>query len=171
MLQFLFVCWGLLLLLRRLIVAHLAIINEGTPTPGEALEITDVTLAQAFYGRLGEGAADYYHFEVTGDTEPHISLLVPEKHYTAGFRPVIRLTGGNLPAEGLLLPPGDEGKRDGTTRYQRTQRANPTLPAGSYLLEIRGEQAGVYCFCCGAREPAEYADHTTRARVRDLLDS
>jgi hypothetical protein len=161
--------WGLLLLLGRRLLAHLAIVPERSPTPDTAYAIADITLSQAFYGHLEAGEVAYYQFALAGDTELRLSMLVPMPHYKAGFRPTLTIYGPDLPPDGLLLPAGDEGTRAGTTLYQRTQRASPTLPAGSYLLEVSGNRAGVYCFCCGTREPAEYADDATRARVQALL--
>jgi hypothetical protein len=163
--------WGVWALLRRLLIAHLAVVNEGSRRPEQACAIADVTLAQAFYGRLEDGAADYYRFMAEPGAPLRLSMLVPERLHQAGFRTTITLQGPGLPAAGLVLPPRDEGKRQGTTAYQRTQRAELTAAGGSYLLEVRAAGAGVYCFCCGTREPVEYADAATRARVQKLLNS
>lgn len=161
---------GGVLLLRRVLLAHLAIVNDGSPTPDVAYEILDVTLAQAFYGQLPAGGADYYHCQVRDSTTTPLSLLIPQNHYTAGFHPVIRVYGTELPDAGLVLLPGDAGVHIGTTVYQRTQRTDLKLQTGSYRIEISSAQPGVYCFCIGSREPAEYADATTRQRVRVLLE-
>ncbi len=162
--------WGLFVLLRRLLVAHLQIVNDGSPTPDTAYRIEDITLAQAFYGQLAASTTDYYRFVVPIATTIPLSLLVPENHYRAGFRPVMTLAGPGLPDEGLIMAPADKGRRLGTTTYQRTQQANPTLLPGMYLLAIYSVHPGVYCFCCGTREPTEYADAATRARVQALLE-
>ncbi len=163
--------WSLLLLLWRLIVAHLQIVNEGSPTADAAMEIADITLAQAFYGRLDAASADYYRFTLTTATDMRLSMLIPERSYQAGFRPSITLSGTGLPAEGCTLPAADMGTHRGTTIYQRTQQDNLRLQPGRYIIEIRSSSAGVYCFCCGSREPTHYADAATRARVAALLNS
>lgn len=162
--------WGLFVLFRRLLVAHLQIINDGSPTPDTAYRIDDVTLAQAFYGQLAAGTTDYYRFVAPVRISLPLSLLVPETHYQAGFRPLITLAGPGLPDEGLIMPPTDKGRRIGTTTYQRTQQASLTLLPGMYLLAIHSTHPGVYCFCCGTREPTQYADAATRARVQALLE-
>ncbi len=162
--------WALFVLLRRLLVAHLQIVNDGSPTPDAAYRIEDITLAQAFYGQLAASTTDHYRLTVPITTTVPLSLLVPETHYQAGFRPVITLAGPGLPDEGLIMPSADKGRRMGTTTYQRTQQANPTLLPGTYLLAIQSAHPGVYCFCCGTREPTQYADAATRARVRALLE-
>jgi hypothetical protein len=156
-------------LLRRLMLAHLAIVNEGSPAADAAFAIADVTLAQALYGRLAAAQADYYRFEVADPTTMRLSMLVPQEHYAAGFRPLVILSGPGLPAEGLHLPAEDKGTRMGTTAYQRTQQAEPRLVPGRYMVEVRSDSSGVYCFCVGTREPDEYADTATRARVHALL--
>jgi hypothetical protein len=171
MFRFLLIIWGALALARRLIVAHLAVVNDGSPSADEALPIDDVMLAQAFYGSLPAGGEDYYRFVLNAENTLRLSMLVPVRYYQQGFQPTIVLYGPGLPEEGLVLPPRDEGMRDGTTLYQRTQRTEPTLAAGSYLVQVRSEQAGVYCFCVGTREPDTYADAETRARVQALLSS
>ena len=162
--------WGLFVLIRRLLVAHLQIVNDGSPTPDAAYHIEDITLAQAFYGQLAASTTDYYYFVLPIPTTIQLSLLVPENYYQAGFRPVITLVGPGLPDEGLIMTPADKGRRMGTTTYQRTQQANPTLLPGAYLLAIQSAHPGVYCFCCGTREPTQYADAATRARVQALLE-
>jgi hypothetical protein len=161
--------WTYFMLLRRLLLAHLMVVNEGSPTPEAAFPIADVTLSQAFYSRVAVGAADYYRFTAAADTPLRMSMLVPENHHTAGFRTTITLTGPGLPPSGLVLPAGDAGKRFGTTVYRRTHQAGIDLTGGSYLIEIRGSSTGVYCFCVGTREPDEYADAATRTRVHELL--
>lgn len=163
--------WTFFMLVRRLILAHLMVVNAGSATPATAFSIDDVTLAQAFYGRLAAGAADYYRFTADAGTSLRLSMLIPEQHHTTGFRTTITLTGPGLQPAGLLLPPGDAGKRFGTTVYRRTHQAGLELAGGDYLIEICGEGAGVYCFCVGTREPGEYADAATRARVQELLQS
>lgn len=159
-----------LFLLWRLILAHLAIVNDGSPTPDTAHKVSDVTLSQAFYGRLAAGGTDYYRCDIATPTTTPLSMLVPQHHYATGFRTIIRLSGPALPAEGLLFLPGDYGTRMGTTAYQRTQRTDLVLQPGSYLLEVFSDQPGVYCLCMGQREPTVYADATTRARVQALLE-
>jgi hypothetical protein len=171
MLRFTLVIWSMLFCLRRLLVAHLAIINEGSPTPETARHIADVMLAQAFYGRLEQGEAAYYRFELAERAPVTLSMLVPQHRYAAGFRPTITLNGPGLPADGLVMPAEDKGTRMGTTFYQRTQQAAPTLPPGQYVLAVHADAAGVYCFCCGTREPTEYADEATRARAKALVES
>jgi hypothetical protein len=171
LIRFSLAIWGMLFCLRRVLVAHLAVINDGSPTPDEAFAIDDVTLSQAFYGKLAPGEAAYYRFELAHSTDVQLSMLVPQPRYAAGFRPLITLTGSGLPDEGLVLPAGDYGTRMGTTYYQRTQQAAPTLSPGQYMLTVRAETAGVYCFCCGTREPTEYASEATRARARALVES
>jgi hypothetical protein len=69
------------------------------------------------------------------------------------------------------MPAEDKGTRMGTTHYQRTQQATPILQAGQYGLAVRAETSGVYCFCCGTREPTHYADEATRARAKALVES
>ncbi len=161
--------WGLLALLRRLLVTHLMVLNEGSRTPQAAFEIADVTLAQAFYGSLGAGEADHYRFAVAEPTPLRLSLLVPEHHHAAGFRPVVTLSTPEDERAPLRLEAGDEGMRTGTTTYRRTQRAEPLLKPGQYQVEVWSASTGVYCFCVGTREPAEYADAATRARVQALV--
>jgi len=167
--RFLFLLGSLMALLRQIILAHFQVINEGSPTPETAFAITDVELSQAFYGQLAPAAADYYSFEVAPETEVPFSMLIPTHHHEAGFLPTITLYGPGLPPTGLLFPAGDAGARKGTTSYQRTQQAAPTLAGGGYLVEVRGPTAGVYCFCIGTREPKAYADKATRERVKALL--
>ncbi|NJP05523.1 MAG: hypothetical protein HC837_07840 [Chloroflexaceae bacterium] len=163
--------WHLMTLLVRLLRTHLAVVHEGTPDPGQPYIIADITLAQAFYARLSAGMADYYRFEVAPDTCMTLSMLVPVRHYQAGFRPVIALHGPGLSPDGFILPSTDEGMRAGTTLYQRTQRANPLLDGGQYLMTVHSDTDGVYCLCVGQREPQEYADAATKARVQALLES
>lgn len=169
MLQVIIGIWTYFMLLRRLLLAHLMVVNEGSPTPEAAFPIADVTLSQAFYSRVADSTADYYRFTAAPDTPLRMSMLVPENHHTAGFRATITLTGPDLPPAGLVLPAGDAGKRFGTTVYRRTHQAGLELTGGSYLIEIRGSTTGVYCFCVGTREPDEYADAATRTRVHELL--
>jgi hypothetical protein len=128
-----------------------------------------VTLSQAFYARLAAGGTDYYRFSLDSPIQVRLSMLVPERMHAAGFRPHLALWGGALPDEGLTLPSGDAGMRQGTTLYRRTQRSEPLLQPGSYTVAITSDVAGAYCFCVGTREPAEYADAATRARVKELL--
>lgn len=162
--------YGLLLLLLRMLRAHLAVVNEGSPQPEAAHAIADPSLAQAFYGHLGDGEADYYRFDAAPGTMLQFSMLIPERRYAAGFCTTLTITGPGLPPDGLALPPGDEGMRQGTTLYRRTQRAALEAAGGAYLVTVRAAGAGVYCFCIGTREPDTYADETTRARVRSLLE-
>jgi hypothetical protein len=158
------------LLLCRLLIAHLMVVNDGSRTAEHALVIDDITLSQAFYGQLQANTADYYQFDVTRATDPRLSLLVPQRHHAAGFRPTLIISGPGMPAQGLMLPAGDMGTRMGTTAYQRTHQPDILVQPGRYLVAVRAEQAGVYCFCCGTREPAEYASEATRARVKALLE-
>lgn len=161
---------GLWALVRRMVAAHLQVVNDGSPAPESAFLIADVTLAQAFYGRLTGGGGDYYRFTAAAGTPLRLSLLVPERWHSAGCRPTIVLRGAGLPAGGLELPPGDAGTRAGTTLYRRTQRHELMAAGGDYELQIQAATGGVYCFCVGSREPDSYADATTRARVRALLE-
>ncbi len=163
------VVWGILELLRRLIPWHLAVVNEGSPTPETAFEIADITLAQAFYGRLAAQTPAYYRFTLDEPASLRLSLLIPERYYVQHFRPDITLSGAALDEGALELPSGDYGTRSGTTSYQRTQQATPHLAPGNYLVALHSNTEGVYCFCVGTREPQEYADATTRARVQALL--
>jgi hypothetical protein len=165
----LLLAWGLLALLRRLLVAHLQVVNEGSPHPDAPFAIADVTLSQAFYAHLAAGSTDYYRFTLAAPTQVRLSMLVPERAYTAGFRPHLTLWGGALPAAGQALPAGDEGTRQGTTLYRRTQRTEPLLEPGHYTVAVASDTPGTYCFCVGTREPDEYADAATRARVQQLL--
>jgi hypothetical protein len=167
--RLLLLAWGLLALLRRLLIAHLQVVNEGSPSPDEPFAIEDVTLSQAFYARLAAGGSDYYRFTLEAPTQVRLSMLVPERAYAVGFRPHLALRGGALPAEGLALPAGDEGMRQGTTLYRRTQRTEPLLEPGSYTVAVASDTPGTYCFCVGTREPDEYANDATRARVQELL--
>lgn len=171
MIRLVLLIWGFWMLLRRLVLAHLAVVNDGSPAADTAFSIADVTLAQAFYGRLNAGMADYYRFDADPDTHLRLSMLIPERRYAAGFRPLVTLIGPGLPAGGMVMPPVDAGMHIGTTTYRRTQQANLKLAGGTYLVEVRAESVGVYCFCVGTREPAHYADATTRARVHALLES
>lgn len=164
-------CWALWALLWRGSAAHLAVVNEGSAEPEQPFQIADIDLAQAFYGRLASGGADYYRFEMPSSDQVRLSLLIPEQFHSAGFAPSVLLFGPGLPPEGLFLPPGDQGMRLGRTRYQRTQRASLNLESGIYLVELRAPHTGgTYCFCVGTREPAEYADAATLARVQRLLE-
>lgn len=160
---------GWLLLLRTL-RAHLAVINDGSPTPETALHIADVTLAQAFYGRLDDGGTAYYRFEAASGTELRLSMLIPLRYYNAGFRITLLLSGPGFPQPATTMPSSDEGMRIGTTSYQRTQRATFQAAGGSYVVAIHAAGAGVYCFCLGTREPDTYADASTRAQVLALLE-
>jgi hypothetical protein len=169
--RFMLLVWSLWQLLQRLIVTHLAVINDGSPSPDAAFPIADITLAQAFYGRLAPETNAYYRFEADPNTELRMTMLVPDRFYQAGFRTTVVLHGPGLPAEGLVMPSGDEGMRIGTTSYRCTQRINLVATGGKYLIEIRGNGSGVYCFCAGVREPDQYADTATRARVQALLES
>ncbi len=162
--------WSLLALLRRLLVAHLAIINEGSPTPEAPYRIDDVTLAQALYARLEASSSHYYQFVLATDTELRLSMLVPQQHYQGGFRPRVVLSGPTLPGGQWELHAEDHGMRIGTTAYQRTQRISPTLAAGTYQIMVASDRAGVYCLCVGTREPEQYADDATRARVKKLVE-
>lgn len=168
---FLVVIVSFVALLHRVLLAHLAVVNEGSPEPEHPFAIDDITLSQAFYARLDAGSADYYRFEAAPGTPLYLTMLVPLRRYEAGFHPTVTLRGPGLPPDGLVLPSSDQGKRFGTTAYQRTQRLSLTAAGGAYLLEVRGNDAGVYCFCCGNREPDSYADAATRARVLTLLES
>jgi hypothetical protein len=166
----LFVCWGAVVRLCQLMLGHLAIINEGSRALVQPRDIADVTLAQAFYGWLEAGEADYYRFTLSRETALRLSMLVPDNHYQAGFQPVVTIAAASDTSRApLVLMPADYGTRDGTTFYRRTQQATPTLPANTYLVEVRSDVPGVYCFCVGTREPREYASDATRARVRQLL--
>lgn len=162
--------WGVWALLLRRLSAHLAVLNDGSPTPAQAMLIDDPTLSQAFYGRLRDGAAEFYRFEAAPDAATRLSLLVPLRFFAAGMRPTVTLCGAGLPPGGLVLPPGDHGTREGSARFQRTQRWRGTLAGGSYTVELRGG-AGVYCFCIGTREPGEPTDAATKARIAALLES
>lgn len=170
MLRLTLLVWSLWVLLRRLLLAHLAVINDGSPTPATAFPIADVMLAQAFYGRLGAGETAYFRFTAAPGTPLRLSLLVPQRSYQAGFHPTVTLAGPGLSAAEWVMPARDEGMRAGTTLYQRTQRAELSLAGGSYLVAIQADTAGVYCFCTGIREPDVYADAATRARVQALLE-
>jgi hypothetical protein len=96
-------------------------------------------------------------------------MLVPQHLFQAGFAPLVVVRGAGLPTDGLVLPAGDMGTRQGTTLYQRTQQTTTTLMGGSYLVEVQSERAGVYCFCVGTRETGQRADAATVERVREML--
>ncbi len=162
--------WSLFALLHRALVAHLAVVNEGSPSSDQAFRIDDVSLAQAFYGKLGNNSADYYRFEAKSGTLLKLSMLIPQHFHAAGFQAEIVLRGPGLPAQGLTLDAEDKGMRIGTTDYKRTQQADIHLDGGAYQVEIRAVNSGAYCFCVGVREPTHYADEATRARVRELLE-
>ncbi|NOK60703.1 MAG: hypothetical protein GFH27_549297n304 [Chloroflexi bacterium AL-W] len=171
MLRVMILLWGWWALLQRMLVAHLAVINEGSPTPDRALVITDATIAQAFYSRLTHGATDHYRFEMPPETLLVMSMLVPERFLADGFCPLITLYGPGLPPKGFTPEQGNHGTRDGSTIYQRIQRERLTLDGGRYRITIQGTGEGVYCFCVGNREAEELADAETKARVQALLAS
>ncbi|MCU0490553.1 MAG: hypothetical protein MUD01_03000 [Chloroflexaceae bacterium] len=171
MLRFVYFAVSLWLLARRVLLLHLAIVNEGSPTPESAHQIDDISLSQAFYGRLAAGERAFFRFRAAEDAPFQLSMLVPQRFHSAGFQPTITLRGPGLPVDGLTLASGDEGQRLGTTAYQRTHRLSRTLAAGDYQLVVSSPVSGVYCMCCGTREPDTYADAATRARVQALLES
>lgn len=158
-------------MLRRTLLAHLAVVNDGSRNWAAPFHIADVTLAQALYGRLQQDSADHYRFEAAAGVVLRLSMLVPSRFCEVGFRPLITLRGPGIEGGALKLPPGDHGTRRGRTTYRRTQRATTTLEGGVYHVEVSAVAgAGVYCFCVGTREPEAYADAATMARVQALLE-
>lgn len=150
--------WGGLGGLLRLLFAHLAVTNEGSPSSSAAFVIADPELAQAFYGRLSAGTSDYYRFQAMPGTLIRFSMLVPEQGYAAGQRAILHMTGPGLPTDGWLLPSRDAGVRRGSRLYRRTQREEFSAAGGDYLLAVSSKQGGDYCFCIGTREPGRSAN-------------
>ncbi len=151
---------------------HLGIANDaGSPDPAAPFFVSDPSLAQAIYGRLGAShLADHYAFNGRAGEGVRALLLVPARDYEAGFRVYFTLTGPGLPLEGLTPPSTAAPLTVAGRDYRLVQSHVPPLPAdGAYRIAVRRDAGtGAYCLCLGVREGA-YADAAMRERINRLL--
>lgn len=163
----LLVSWVVVALRTR--IAHLQILNPGTPQSDQPYPITDIAISHAFYGRLAAGSTDYYQFRLDQPQPVRLSLLIPLDLFASGFCPTLTISGSTFLPHDHVIPAGDHGQRRGQTTYQRTHRTILELPPGEYTIAIASQLKGVYCFCCGMHETDERADAATLRQIKALL--
>jgi hypothetical protein len=162
--------FGLVKLLRL----HLGIANDcGSPHAQAPFAVSDPTLAQAIYGRLGpERPAEYYSFNAIGGMGVRAMLLIPERSYDDGLRAQFAILGPGLPEAGATSIMRPQLLTIAGRDFILAQAYVPPLPeSGVYQLVVRRlDGEGAYCLCLGERE-AGHADQAMRARISRLLEA
>ncbi len=143
--------------------AHQPYWNKGSPTPGQAFVVENVTVSKALFGNLEVGEVDYFKLEVTDNFKLESSLFVGGG-CSESFNPQLYLLSPNQKTgeATFILPNGygvtiAEGEWKPYNAHGLNGREGPTLgetlEAGTYYLVVQGnEEGGFYLVSLGGSE-------------------